>query len=177
MAKYSVQFKQDVVDRYRAGPLGCVRLGKEMGVDPSLVYLWIRLYDAHGEAGLEKKQQRHSAEGKLAILLHMWKHELSYFETAVTFNVRHPSSLSQWERCYHDGGIDALVPRARKRPEKMPTSQPPESQKPVSDDAKTLEELLKEVNYLRMENAYLKKLEALVQEQKQQRATARKKRK
>jgi transposase len=59
----------------------------------------------------------------------------------------------------------------------MPTSQPPKSQTPVSEETKTLEELLKEVNYLRMENAYLKKLGALVQEQKSQRATAGKKRK
>ncbi|QBI01674.1 IS3 family transposase [Pseudoduganella albidiflava] len=161
MAKYGVQFKQEVVDRYRAGPLGCVRLGNEMGVDPSLVYLWIRLYDAHGVAGLEKKQHRHSAEGKLSILQYMWKHELSCFETAVIFNVRHTGSIGQWERCYHSGGIDALSPRPRQRPKKMPTSQPPAPQTPLDEEAKTLEELLKEVNYLRMENAYLKKLGAL----------------
>lgn len=39
------------------------------------------------------------------------------------------------------------------------------------------EELVAEVNQLRMEVAYLKKLKALVQSQKQQRVTARKKRK
>jgi transposase len=107
----------------------------------------------------------------------MWKHELSSFETAVAFNVRHTSSISQWERCYHSGGIDALRPRSRQRPQIMPTSQPPTPQTPLNEEGKTLEELLKEVNYLRMENAYLKKLGALVQEQNQQRATARKKRK
>jgi transposase len=107
----------------------------------------------------------------------MWKHELSCFETAVVFNVRHTASIGQWERCYHSGGIDALGPRPRQRPKKMPTSKPPAPLPPVSEETKTLEELLKEVSYLRMENAYLKKLGALVQEQQTQRATARKKRK
>ena len=177
MAKYSVQFKQQVVDRYLAGPLGCVRLGKELDVDPSLVHLWVRLYETHGTGGLEKKQHRRSAEDKLLILQHMWKHELSCFETAIAFNVRHPASVGQWERCYHSGGIDALGPRPRQRPKKMPTSQPPAPQAPPNEEAKTHEELLEEVKFLRMENAYLKKLRALVQEQQQQRATARKKRK
>jgi transposase len=43
------------------------------------------------------------------------------------------------------------------------------------DDSRTREELLEEVNYLRMENEYLKKLKALVQEQAQE-AASRKKR-
>jgi len=46
----------------------------------------------------------------------------------------------------------------------------------VDDATRSREELLAEVNFLRMENAYLKKLKALVQQQEQQ-TTARKKRK
>lgn len=177
MAKYSEQFKQDAVDRYRAGPFGCDRIGKELGVPSSTVYHWVKLYEVHGKAGLEKKSQRYSGQFKLSVLQHMWKHELSFFETAVHFNVRHIGIISQWERCYHGGGIDALNPRQRERPKKMPTSQPPASQTPASEQSKTIEELRAEVDYLRMENAYLKKLGALVQQQKQQRAIARKKRK
>lgn len=45
------------------------------------------------------------------------------------------------------------------------------------DDSRSKKDLLAEIDQLRMENAYLKKLEALVQEQKQQKATVRKKRK
>ena len=58
----------------------------------------------------------------------------------------------------------------------MPTSQPPQPQPHVDDATRSREELLAEVNFLRMENAYLKKLKALVQQQEQQ-TTARKKRK
>jgi transposase len=47
----------------------------------------------------------------------------------------------------------------------------------VDDETRTREELLAEVNFLRMENAYLKKLKALVQQQRERQTTARKKRK
>ena len=56
------------------------------------------------------------------------------------------------------------------------TKQSNQKTKPVSDgdDERSRQELLDELNNLRMENAYLKKLEALAQEMH---ATPRKKRK
>ncbi len=58
----------------------------------------------------------------------------------------------------------------------MPVPLSTQAQTPIDDESRTREELLAEVNHLRMENAYLKKLDALVQQQKQ-REIARKKRK
>ena len=53
------------------------------------------------------------------------------------------------------------------------------SQAPTTtdDESRSKKDLLAEIDQLRMENAYLKKLEALVQQQKQQKAATRKKRK
>ena len=104
----------------------------------------------------------------------MWVNELSFVQAATHFNIRSPGVIPTWERCYHSGGLDALTPRQRGRPKKMPEVPPPKPQAPADDDTRTREELLAEVNYLRMENAYLKKLKALVQ---QQPTTAQKKRK
>ena len=55
----------------------------------------------------------------------------------------------------------------------------PNAQTPTTtdDENRSKKDLLAEIDQLRMENAYLKKLEALVQQQKHQKATARKKRK
>jgi len=78
---------------------------------------------------------------------------------------QHPGVLPKWERCYHSGGLDALAPRQLGRPKKMPELPPPKPKAPADDDTRTREELLAEVNHLRMENAYLKKLKALVQQQ------------
>lgn len=142
-----------------------------------MVRLWVRLYEAHGEAGLKRRSATYSAAQKLAVLQHMWAQELSYKQTAAAFDIRSPGHISNWERCYHSGGIDALRPRQRGRPKTMPDSQSPKPPLPVDDDTRTREELLAEVSHLRMENAYLKKLDALVQTQQKQRAIARKKRK
>lgn len=128
--------------------------------------------------GLAKKFSHYSAEVKLAVLQRMWDDELSYKQVAEAFNIRNASCISQWERCYHSGGLDALAPRKRGGTQKMsilPDPEPPES---LPDPAgRTHDELVAEVNQLRMEVAFLKKLEALVRAQKQKRTTTQKKRK
>jgi transposase len=57
----------------------------------------------------------------------------------------------------------------------MPTSIPPVQSNSPGDESRSRDELLAEVKQLRMENDYLKKLEALVQEKK--RVAQQKKRK
>ena len=177
MAKYTTQFKLEVAQQYLTGEIGFKSLAKQHGINYGQVRRWVSLYKIHGVCGLEKKHTAYSAQQKLAILQHMWDNELSSGQCAAVFNIRSPGSIPDWERCYHSGGIDALAPRPRGRPKKMPAPLPPKAQTPTDDESRTREELLAEVNYLRMENAYLKKLDALVQAQKQQRTTARKKRK
>ena len=177
MAKYSTQFKLDVIQQCLQGEAGIKAIASEHGLHHSMIKHWRNLYAAHGQAGLEKKSTRYPAERRLQVLEHMWANRLSYRQSAAVFNIRSPSCLPIWERCYHSGGIDALMPRQRGKPKKMPTSQPPQPQPHVDDASRSREELLAEVNFLRMENAYLKKLKALVQQQQEQRTTARKKRK
>lgn len=173
LAKYTTQFKLDVVLQYLGGEIGLKTLGREYELDHGMVRRWVNLYKAHGEAGLEKKFTAYSASQKLAMLQHMWDHELSYGQVSSAFNIRSPTSISTWERCYHRGGIDVLMPRKRGRPKKMPESQSPKVVPSTDDETRSREELLAEVNYLRMENAYLKKLRALVPQQLS--TTARKK--
>jgi transposase len=177
MTKYNEQFKLSVVQQYLSGTAGYKLIGQLHGLDYSMVKRWVDLYRRHGPAGLAKKFSHYNAEYRLAVLRHMWDKELSCREVAAVFNIRNAASVGLWERCYHSGGIDALTPRVRGRPQKMPNSKPPEQPLPADDEARSRAELLSELNHLRMENAYLKKLRALVQAQQQQRATARKKRK
>lgn len=177
MAKYSTQFKLDVVQQYLGGDEGVKSIARQHNLDHSMIRRWVNLYTTHGDAGLAKKFTHYPAQRKLQILEHMWANELSYRQTAAVFNIRSPGCIPVWERCYHNGGIDALTPRQRGKPKKMPDLQPPQSQPHVDDETRSREELLAEVNFLRMENAYLKKLKALVQQQREQQTTARKKRK
>lgn len=155
-----------MVRQYLVGDIGFKALGQRHGVGYSQIKRWVYLYQAHGSKGLVKKLTCYNALEKLEILEFMWANQLSYAQATTHFNIRSPGVIPAWERCYHSGGLDALVPRKRGRPKKMPElPPPPKTQPPAEDDIRSREELLAEVNYLRMENAYLKKLKALVQQQ------------
>lgn len=174
MSKYSEEFKLSIVQQYLTGVDGFKAIAHQHGFCPSMVFRWVGLYRAHGAEGLRKKCSHYSMEFKLAVLQCIWNDELSYLQAAIKFNIRNPSILSVWERNYRDGGIDALRPRPKGRPRNMtaPTTKP----EPKRDDEnRSRDELLAELNQLRMENAYLKKLRALVQAQ--QKATPPAKRK
>jgi transposase len=177
MTKYDEQFKLAVVEQYLSGTAGYKVLAKAHGLPDSMVKKWVDLHRQHGAAGLAKKFSHYDAQFRRSVLQHMWDGDLSYGQVAAVFNIRSPGCISQWERCYHSGGLDALIPRSRGKPNKMPTPEETKPQLPPDGAERTRDELVAEVNHLRMEVAYLKKLQALVQSQQQQRATARKKRK
>jgi transposase len=177
MTKYNEQFKLAVVQQFLSGTAGHKTVAHLHGLPHSTVRLWVDLHRLHGTAGLEKKFTHYSAEFRLSVLQRMWDDELSYRQVAAVFNIRSPGCISQWERCYHSGGLDALAPRKRGKPKKMST--PPDKTPESAPDpaGRTHDELVAEVNQLRMEVAFLKKLQALVQAQQHQRTTTRKKRK
>lgn len=99
--------------------------------------------------------KRYTGEFKQKVVETMHKEKLSYKEAARQFNVSFDTVVAGWERIYLEEGPEGLYieRRGRKstgRPRKMP--------KEVEED------LLAEVQRLRAENAYLKKLNALVVE-------------
>ncbi len=176
MSKYNEQFKLKVVRQYLAGNAGYRNIADQYGLYSSMIKRWVGLYRIHGTDGLTKKFTHYSAEFRLSVLRHMWDSDLSYTQVAALFNIRNVGCISQWERCYHSGGLDALAPRKRGKSEKMPVP-PNTTPEPLPDpEGCTHDELVTEVNQLRMEVAYLKKLRALVQSKPQQRTTTRKKR-
>src|SRR5260363_211784 len=76
--------------------------------------------------------------------------------------------IGHWERQYREGGLDALSWGSPSRHNKMKKNQSPEATSQSSkNDARSREELLEELNFFRMENADLKKLEVLAQTKKQ----------
>lgn len=162
MTKYDERFKLSVVQQYLDGKGGYKTLAHRHGLVQSLVRRWVQRYHIRGADAFKKKFGHYNAEFKLSVLRHMWENDLSYGQTAVQFDIRNPGVLSVWERSFHSGGLDALKPRPRGRPTAMtiPVAKP---DTPSADEKRSQEELLAELAYLRMENAYLKKLQALVQ--------------
>lgn len=174
MSKYDEWFKRSVVDDYERSGDGSGAVARRHGLDHSTVRKWVATYRAHGVAGLQKKYSHYDARFKLTVLQRIATHSLSLRAAAARFDIRDAQRIAQWKRQYDSGGIEALKPRRRGRPMKQPNS-PLIPEVPKTGDARTRADLLKENDYLRMENAYLKKLDALIQADKL--AAQRKKRK
>ena len=86
--------------------------------------------------------------------------KLSYKEAARQFEVGDDKRVAAWERIYLEEGPEGLYVERRGRSSK---GRPPKMLKPEVE-----EDLLAEVQRLRAENAYLKKLNALVAERVRQ---------
>ena len=161
--KYTKQFKQTVVQDYLSSHEGYRNVSRRHGMaNRSLLERWVAAYKIHGDAGLNPKRSRYDVDFKLSVLRHMWENRLSITETAAKFDIRRHSTVGDWERAYREGGVEALKPPPTTRVKKIviPTTKPAV---PAGEDKRSREELLAELDYLRMENAVLKKLEALVQ--------------
>ena len=159
MSKYSSEFKLQVVKYCIDGHHSKYDAAKEFNIpSPTPIMEWIRKYKEHGVEGLIKQQKSsYSGEFKQNVIEYMHSNHLSATETAVHFRVQTPIVL-KWERIYYEEGPQALYKEQRGRKRNM-------SSKPRKKLSKENEEdLIEEVQRLRMENAYLKKLQALVQE-------------
>ena len=100
--------------------------------------------------------KRYTPEFKIKVVETMHREKLSYRETARQFDISN-SRVTAWERIYLEEGADGLYAERRGR---KSTGRPPKIKKE--------EDLIAEVQRLRAENAYLKKLNALVAERVRQ---------
>ncbi|WP_261313196.1 IS3 family transposase, partial [Burkholderia dolosa] len=159
MTKYDERFKLEVVQRYLSGDKGYKALAREFGVGSTQVEQWVASYKRHGADGLRRKGHvKYSAQFKLEALERMQRENLSRTHMQALLDIRDAGAIARWERQYHEGGFAALLPRPKGRHPKMSTSPLPEPAPPESEpDTRTREQLLKEVEYLRAEVAYLKK--------------------
>jgi len=142
-----------VIENYRS----LRAVAKEIGTDKESVRRWVGLYKQFGTEGLLIENDNFSLEFKLSAIRYMQENHLSFFKTAIKFGIINDSVLRKWYRIYNEYGVAGLMPKNQCRNKEMSSNKP-------KQDEKTKEELLKELVYLRAENAYLKKLQALVQE-------------
>ena len=158
--KYSVVFRKDAVDQVILDKRTCLKVGQELGIDKSLIRKWVLSYQKHGIMGLLPSSSiYYSPDFKVKVIKTMRKKSLSLLETCIHFNIRSPGSLVKWIALYDEKGAEGL---ARKQSEpNFPMAK--RIKKPKTKE----EELQKELASLRAENAYLKKLHALIQADKE----------
>ena len=158
MSKYSNEFKLQIIKYYLEENYSYLECCKKFNI-PSKTQIkeWVKKYKQHGPEGLIKhKKSSYSGDFKQYVVEYMRDNHISATETAVYFRLQTPVVL-KWERIYYEEGPQALYKERRGRPNKMGAKK---NKKNVNEN----EDLLEEVQRLRMENEYLKKLNALVQE-------------
>lgn len=106
-----------------------------------------------------RERKKYAGEFKQKVLETMYKEHLSYKETARRFEITGHEMVQRWERIYLEEGAEGLYIERRGR---KTTGCSAKLKKEVEED------LIAEVQRLRAENAYLKKLNALVAERVRQ---------
>jgi len=157
--KYSLELKIEIVDYVIIEKHTSDEAERKYQIDDSIIRKWVSLYKTHGITGLERQTQRYTAEFKETVVKDMRENHLSLRETANKYNIGMHTSISKWERIYLTEGLEGLQKERRGQASKEGTAL--SGRKPVFKKEAS-EDLLAEVQRLRMENEYLKKLSALV---------------
>ena len=159
MSKFSYEEKLEAVLRVIEDGMSCQSSAHILGCAKRPVERWVDRYKQFGVEGLLMKHGSYTGEFKLSVIEYMHKNYLSLSQTAVKFGIPTENTVGKWERIYYEEGPQGLFRDNRGRKSKMSSEKP---KKPLSKE--TEEDLIAEVQRLRMENEYLKKLNALVQE-------------
>ena len=160
MSKYSYEEKLAAVELVVNEGLSTYEAAKVSGIPRTPILRWIERYKQFGPEGLLIKHGSYDGAFKVSVIEYMHDNNLSLFQTAAKFGVPNDATVGKWERIYYEEGPQGLYRDNRGRKPKMNSDKP--RKKKLNKE--TEEDLIAEVQRLRMENEYLKKLNALVQE-------------
>lgn len=156
MSRYHRSFKLHLAKlcQYQSS----TNLSQEYGVTSRQIRYWSQVFRIHGENSFRHVNKPYSSSFKLQVLSKMLEQNWSLNHTSAFFDLSSAAILLQWKKVYDLGDASKLIPKKTYRPT-MSTN--PTSHK--SADQMTEKEMREELEYLRAENAVLKKLKALAQ--------------
>ena len=160
--KYSTELKLEIVKKYLEGNIGLKQLAEEYNLSTKAdIQKWLAAYEHHGVQGLNTVNYTYAGNFKVYVVEYMQRTGASIRKTAAYFNIPSPPTVASWQRIYNTEGKEALCEERRGKDKKMKAI----NKKKTQQNLKNNEDILEELNRLRMENEYLKKLNALIQEQ------------
>lgn len=154
MTKYSEEEKIRAIKAIQNG-ISVREAAKEFGINESVLSRSYRLLEKHGEEGLTSHLYNWTAEQKEQVLMYKRDNQLTCQEVSIQLGISGSSTIWQWEQHYLENGIEGLENKKKGRKPRVTKPKPPKTRE---------EELLDRILYLEAENAYLKKLNALVAE-------------
>jgi transposase len=161
--KYDLAFKlrcvKDVLEKHQS----IVRVSDSVGINEVLLRKWLQDYEIGGSKGLGPKvsNRTYSSSFKLNVLKAIENENLSLKDARLRFRIPSDSTIITWQRNFATFGVNGLESKPKGRPITM-------NRKPKAPLTR-LEELELENERLRCENAFLKKLRALIQAEEEQR--------
>ena len=156
---------ENKIEMYRLNKEGYSykELSKKFKIDPSNVRYMVKLADIHGETVLIKgKNNYYPPELKLDIINEVLILGHSIKSTSLKYALPNPALLSNWISKFKENGYNILE-KPRGRTSKMKNN----NKKIEKNELSKVEQLEKELEYLRAENAVLKKLREIRLKQSQ----------
>lgn len=161
--RYSKEFKLKCIKHYLNGENIKDPPGVHHSSFNSQVRCWARIYKQLGEDGFKHGRPTLSIDQRLDGIYQVEQGK-SYSEVSASYGIQ-AELLMRWHKVYLEKGEDGLKSIKRGRPSMKNKTK----LKPTKNDSdKTKKELLEDIEYLKAENAYLKKLKALVQKREAQ---------
>ena len=159
--KYDYEFKLRCVNEVLKKRRSALSVANEQCIAAYQLRKWIAIFVSKGQLGLLPKQnQLYSLKFKLKVLACISKKSLTLRATCIKFNIPSESTIITWQRRYAKEGALGLESKPKGR---APTMIFKRAKKKSSKPLTREEELLRENEILRAENALLKKLQALIQ--------------
>jgi transposase len=159
--KYDVDFKIKVVQQILKGKESADSISFKYTISDSIVKRWVDFYRLHGIDGLMPSNRHYSPEFKLEVVQAVKSKSLSLNKACCQFRISSVSTLKKWLILFDSCGAESLrvERRGRGKPKIRTPAMPRKPKRPLTRE----EQLLEELADLRAENAYLKKLQALIQ--------------
>ncbi|WP_218641229.1 transposase, partial [Pseudomonas putida] len=161
--KYTEQFKLAAITAYLEGSDGFRKVAQHFNIDFSLLRRWVASYKARSTISSIPHSQRYHIDFKRRVVQHMREHRLSLRQTAAHFGLGQSSRIGIWEDQYYSGNLASSASQ-RKKPTDVSKKIKPLKPTDTDDALKPRDQLMAELEYLRMENAVLKELKALREE-------------
>ena len=166
MSKHHRAFKLKIAELALSESSSAV--SNRFNVTDRQVRYWTAIYRIHGAESFRSVHKPYSLAFKAEVLKTMTANSWSLGYTSAFFDLSSPGILFQWQKLYSREGQSRLIPRKKGKP-RMTNH----SSEPKPSEQMTEKELREELEYLRAENAVLKKLEALAQARKKKAKTKR----
>jgi transposase len=173
MNKYSLEVKLLAIQRYLNDLVSYRDLAKEMGLDESVLRYWVMLFKYHGDQAFSFPYTSYTSAFKLRVIQFLNETDYSIREASAIFHIPDPSMVRRWKKRWEIGGKEALE-SIKKETSTMTSRSQKNNTTTENQTNASIEEMRKELEHLRMENAYLKKLRALVQEKQSLKKSKRK---